>query len=392
MIDHLGLTDTFASGGLEHRRDDVHVGTAAQAPRSRSAILGRQFSVLIRLGCLATELLQRAGEALEFGSVVIGDEFEFGGGLATLGFEGGIGLNLGVLEERHLVRHDEDGLGAVVLFAVSHAASLRKQRRTPRSLRTRIGIMPGRSRVLEREIIPSWITFIRGLLQGPQARHLLAEGLMRAGSDNFRTVFADVRTMTLVDSRQYPGPEKIWRIAAALRHKVGHGFCHGPLALYAAGHFVEFINVMILARLDTTTKEVLIGVLDDVIATATAPVLKNESDDHVHLNVGDMAREQRNFWYDEETPKVTADFEEAFECAWVLAQGRPALPDHHDIKVAMMAAKSINEPLADRRSIVRRALLRYVDHLQRMERINKGYDPWVIPERLSDEADALDQF
>ena len=256
--------------------------------------------------------------------------------------------------------------------------------------------MPGRPRYLNREVIPAWRAFLRGLLQGPQARRLLAKGLIKAGSDDdkrFGTVYADVRAMTATDSSHYPSAQKSWQIAAALRRRVGHRFFQGPLVLYAGSHFVEFINIMVSVHVDRRIKEVLLSTLDSAIESATAPVSPpDRSEVYAHLVIDDSTRGDRDHWFDNENQQSSNNIESAFERAWLELRNGFLLPDQHDLKAAMLAATNIEASLANRRSVVRKSLLRYLDHLQRMEAFKNGVDPWGIPERLIGYDDALERF
>lgn len=256
--------------------------------------------------------------------------------------------------------------------------------------------MPGRPRYLALEVIPAWRGFLRGLLQGRGARRLLAQGLIKTGSDDdkrFGTVYADVRAMTAADSTHYPSAQKSWQIAAALRSRVGHRFCQGPLVLYAGSHFVEFIHIMVSAHVDRKIKEVLLSTLDFAVEGATVPVLRtNRSEAYAHLEIDDSTRGDRDQWYDDEDQKSSKEIETVFEKAWLELQNEFLLPDQHDVKAAMLAATNIEASLADRRSVVRKSLLRYLDHLERMEAFKRGADPWSIPERLIGYEDALDML
>jgi len=210
---------------------------------------------------------------------------------------------------------------------------------------------------------------------------------------NFDTVYADVRAMTSATSLQHPSPIKTWRIAAALRHHVEHRFCHGPLVLYAAGHFVEFIRVMVFADIEQDAKDVPLIMLDEAVQSATALVQPDiDPDEYEHLVVDEPARHLRSFWHDYEIPSINLGVEEAYEQGWSVALSGAALPDQHDLRAAILAATNIEAPLAMRRSVVRRCLIRYLDHLDRVEAVSKGANPWTIPERLIGEGDALELF
>jgi len=184
------------------------------------------------------------------------------------------------------------------------------------------------------------------------------------------------------------------QIATALRHKVGHRFCHGPLVLYAAGHFVEFVNVMVLADLDTLTKELRISSIEETVASANAPVVDVDPfAEYPHQKIDASTRAVRSVWWDYENIIDDPEIEAAFDQAWLKAKSGATLPDHHDLKVAMLAATSLHAPLAERKSIVCRGLLRYLDHLDRLELVKQGLDPWVIPFRLDgDVAENLERF
>ena len=64
-----------------------------------------------------------------------------------------------------------------------------------------------------------------------------------------------------------------------------------------------------------------------------------------------------------------------------------ALPEQHDFKAAILAATNMKAPLEVRKSVVQKSLLRYLDHLERLENVAKGEDPWEMTERfvLSDD-------
>jgi hypothetical protein len=72
--------------------------------------------------------------------------------------------------------------------------------------------MPGRSKALEREVIPAWNAFLRGLLQGRAARRMLAEALIERGPKKSKkkakaatlTMIARIQAMTARGSTVYP--------------------------------------------------------------------------------------------------------------------------------------------------------------------------------------------
>ena len=163
--------------------------------------------------------------------------------------------------------------------------------------------------------------------------------------------------------------------------------------LYAGSHFVEFINMMVSADVDRKIKEVMLSTLDSAVDGAAEPVLPpDRSEVYAHLVIDDSTRGDRDHWYDDENQQSSNNIESAFEKAWVELRNGVLLPDQHDLKAAMLAATNIEASLANRRSVVRKSLLRYLDHLERMEAFKRGADPWVIPERLIGYEDALDRL
>jgi len=144
--------------------------------------------------------------------------------------------------------------------------------------------MAGRKKLLEREVIPAWTTFLRGLLQGRHARTLLAEAMLIAKQPNItanelqrKLPMVNARVRKLINRRNpsYPSAERTWMTAEALR-RIGHRFCGGPLVLYAASHLPEFVSTMVLADLDADRKDLLLEVIDSIIEeTVALPMKRN---------------------------------------------------------------------------------------------------------------------
>jgi hypothetical protein len=258
--------------------------------------------------------------------------------------------------------------------------------------------MAGRKEALEHEVIPAWLAFLRGLLQGPQARNKLAEGLADlrrptrddAWHASLPAIKARVRHMTQLGSTYYPSPIKAWEIAWALRERVGHRFCAGPLVLFAAGHFVEFISVMFFADLAPEVKEPLLTGLVEAIDSANAfvePLPKNADPEYrsvayAQARIEDpLALDAREMWFDLSLPSHR-EHDAKFESAWQMTVDGHKIADDLHLDIAMLAATNADAPLLKRRKVVVEGLQQYFDRLYAHNEEAAGRPRPIGPPRL----------
>lgn len=241
--------------------------------------------------------------------------------------------------------------------------------------------MPGRKKHLESEIIPNWVKFLRGLLQGPTARKLLATRLIvnheplsiEKYQRALRTTLSGVNQMSSVDSKVYPTAEKVWEIARGLRG-MGHYFCAGPLALYAASYLSNFVSVMVLAEIAPGEKEILLQVIDQLIESCEAvpekvdPISGLEiAPKNLHLSIFDPnIILLRSIWFDH-TFESHLKFEDLFDQAWEKTKANIELPEDNDLDAAILAASNELASLSKRKKLIIIYLRRYFKRLDLAE-------------------------
>lgn len=204
--------------------------------------------------------------------------------------------------------------------------------------------MAGRKKALESEVIPAWSVFLRRLLRARGAKNALSKALVDLGPplsniQRARRIGAKISwisRMTRNRKPTYPEFGTVWMVGAAARKSLGHHWCAGPVALFAASHFDAFVHVMVGAtRIPTSRRAALLAAVGATQGGATSV-------------------QARATWElsDEETA--------AFEASFVQYNRGASLPRNFDLDVCVMAADAYSAPLSVRRRVIVEFLGRWI--------------------------------
>jgi len=207
--------------------------------------------------------------------------------------------------------------------------------------------MPRRPAWLDDEVVPTCAEFLRALLSTPGTPARLAEKIVLARTftsatsppeNQQRTVVSWLRRMTRKDDPAYPESRTVWSLADHMR-SIGHGWCAGPLMLYATGHFREFVHVVGLLGRETMPLRDRLAELDAAIRMlakfeAFMHLVRHSSLDADQKDAVADARRLEALW------SLSSAETQQFEAAWRRFNRGEPLPDAFRLEAALMLARA----------------------------------------------------